>query len=168
MERGSCSLGRRCCPCPAQLLGCSWEMPHGPKRRQSLFSQSSVQVTQHNTCPGQTGLLLQGHTPSQRPGHPNWSLSIGHSLTCPIRPLLLVPQELQTGEASPRLPAFLVCGGKQVRIHPPYAILTRPRPQRFLRNKLHHVCVYLCRGETCSHPSPLRSLSSLGSWLTNG
>lgn len=41
----------RCCPYPAHLLWCSWEMPHGPKRHQSLFSQRAL-CKALNTTPG--------------------------------------------------------------------------------------------------------------------
>lgn len=137
MDLGSCSLGRGCCPCPAQLLGRSWEMPHGPRRRQSLLP------TQHNTWPqGRQDCFSKVTLPARDPGSPKLGPKADEpSLTCPHQATLpspglspWYPRNYRMGKPPPhpQTPQHsssveAQCphrSASRPRIHPPYAILT--------------------------------------------
>lgn len=161
-----CSLGRGCCPHPAHLLGCSWEMPHGPKRHQSLFSQRAL--CNHNTWPqGRQDCVSKVSLQVRDPGNP----TLGIHLPVPTR-LHLPPQ------ASPGTPGITEWGNPKApctpglwrhsahksasrpTTHLPYTILTWTPvlPEKHTER----MCIPVQEGETHSRLFPPRSLITLG------
>ena len=138
VDSGSCSPGRGCCPYPAHLLGCSWKMPHGPKRHQSLFSQRAL-CKSLDTTPGPRA----DRTVSPRSDYQSetWATQTqglsGMSIHLPLPIGLLLPTQASPGTpritewGNPKAPCIPSLWRHSVRksasrptTHLPYAILT--------------------------------------------